>query len=63
MQAKASKITATIATKASYYYSLRNELIHERTIVPVSDREVEDYRSVIEMILKALFSIRFPKAN
>lgn len=63
VQAKVPKITPMIVSKANFYYGLRNKLIHERTTVPVSDREIADYRGVIEQVLKTLFAIRFPKAT
>lgn len=62
VQAKVpTKITSAIVTKAAHYYGLRNKLIHERTTIPISDREVLDYRNVIERVLQALFGLKFPE--
>lgn len=60
VQAKVPRLTADMVTKANHYYGLRNKLIHERTMIPISDREVADYRSLIESVLRILFSLRFP---
>lgn len=42
-----------------YYYNLRCKLVHERATVPVSDRDLIDYRSVVEKILKRMFGLHF----
>lgn len=60
VQAKVPKFTDAMATKADFYYGLRNQLIHERTTVPINDRQIEDYRKLIENILKLLFGLKFP---
>lgn len=54
------EIDATTEKKLKYYYSLRNKLIHERASAPILDREIADYRNIIETILAKMFAIRFP---
>lgn len=46
--------------KMESYYLKRNKLIHERATVDVSAEEVEIYRKLVEVILRKLFSVRFP---
>jgi hypothetical protein len=62
VQKQVPKITAAMAIKADFYYGLRNQLIHERTTVPINDRHVDDYRQLIEVILKILFGLKFPSS-
>ena len=50
----------TLLTKVSHYYDLRNNLTHQRATVEVSDRDVEDYRKVIQRVLRTLFKLKFP---
>ncbi|MEJ2816404.1 ATP-binding protein [Caulobacter sp. CCG-8] len=58
----ASKVTLpqTLLTKVSHYYDLRNNLTHQRATVEVSDSDVEDYRKVIQRVLRTLFRLKFP---
>jgi hypothetical protein len=44
--------------KISHYYLRRNKMIHERATVDASDREIQDYRSVVERVLKELFGLQ-----
>lgn len=60
VQAKVPRFTDAMASKADHYYGLRNQLIHERTTVPINDRQVEDYRKLIESVLRILFNLKFP---
>ncbi|WP_457937132.1 ATP-binding protein [Mesorhizobium sp. 10J20-29] len=60
VQAKVPKFTAAMATKSDFYYGLRNQLIHERTTIPIHDRQIEDYRKLIERVLNILFGLNFP---
>lgn len=60
VQAKVPKLTNDMVVKVNFYYGLRNKLIHERTMVPINDREVADYRALIQKILNILFGLRFP---
>lgn len=60
------EVTAHIAfpqtwiNKINHYYDLRNNLVHQRASVPVSDGDVQDYRDIIEKVLKKLFELKFP---
>jgi hypothetical protein len=53
-------LPTTLLKKINHYYDLRNNLIHQRATVAVTDAEVSDYRGVIEKVLKKLFSLKFP---
>ncbi len=50
----------TLINKVHHYYMLRNNLIHQRATVPISDHDIVDYREVIEGVLKKLFKVKFP---
>jgi hypothetical protein len=45
--------------KINFYYALRNKLVHERSTVGISDSQIEDYRSVVETVLKKMYKLRF----
>lgn len=45
--------------KIDYYYRLRCKLVHERVTVGISDNQIEDYRGVVQKVLKRLFKLRF----
>lgn len=60
---KEPRLTDAMIQKAAHYYGLRNKLIHERTTIPINDREIADYRGLIEKVLKILFGLKFPKAS
>lgn len=62
VQAKVPKLSAAMLAQADFYYGLRNKLIHERTTVPINDRQIEDYRKLVESVLKLLFGLKFPPA-
>jgi hypothetical protein len=47
--------------KIGYYNGIRNKLIHQRASGSVPESEVEDYRKVVESVLKTLFKIKFPR--
>lgn len=53
-------LPATMLAKIGHYYDLRNNLTHQRATVPISDNEIDDYRGVIEKVLKKLFDLKFP---
>jgi hypothetical protein len=44
---------------ASYYYALRNKLIHERVTVNVVDSDIKNYRRTVEQLLHSLFDLNF----
>lgn len=45
--------------KVNYYYTLRCNLIHQKATSAVTDNEVNDYRDLVEGILKLLFKLKF----
>ena len=45
--------------KIDYYYKIRCKLVHERASVQISNSEIEDYREVVERVLKELFQLKF----
>ncbi|UWQ32181.1 ATP-binding protein [Leisingera sp. M527] len=55
------KIDGSTEAKLKYYYGLRNKLIHERASVQILDRDIVEYRGMVEKLLRAMFQIRFPK--
>lgn len=63
IQTVTSKVTlpASLLAKVSYYYLLRNKLIHERATVGITDAQIADYKQVIERVLTKLFGIKFPR--
>jgi hypothetical protein len=44
--------------KARRYYNMRSKFIHERATVDITARDVKNYRSVVQKILKILFDLR-----
>lgn len=52
-------LTAAHISKIEHYYILRNSLIHERATQQITDYQVNDYRSVVENVLKKLFGLKF----
>lgn len=57
------KLTKTQLSKISHYYGLRNKLIHERASVGITERQVDDYRHIVEQVLSQLFGAKFPKRS
>jgi hypothetical protein len=49
-------------TKIAYYNNLRNKLVHERASVSIPDREIADYREVVEKVLSRLYGLKFKGA-
>ena len=41
--------------KINHYYWCRSKLVHERANVLITDKEVEDYREIVESVLNELF--------
>jgi hypothetical protein len=56
-------LSATLLGKVAHYYGLRNKLIHERATVGITDHQITDYRRTVELVLKKLFKLKFPKPN
>lgn len=50
----------TLLGKVSHYYEIRNNLVHQRATVLITDEQVDDYRKTIEQVLKKLFGVKFP---
>ena len=48
-----------IWNKVEYYYRLRCKLVHERVTVGVNDNDIEDFREVVERLLRKLYNLRF----
>jgi uncharacterized protein YutE (UPF0331/DUF86 family) len=53
------RVKADIWKKIAFYNGLRNKLVHERGTVGLSDDQIEDYREVVESVLKKLFKLKF----
>ncbi|MBU2617546.1 MAG: ATP-binding protein [Euryarchaeota archaeon] len=45
--------------KIRYYYQLRCKLVHERATVGITDEQIEDFREIVQKILKKLFKLNF----
>jgi hypothetical protein len=45
--------------KINHYYWCRSKLVHERASVSISDKEVNDYREIVQSILTRLFGELF----
>ena len=45
--------------KINHYYRLRCKLVHERVTVGISDEQLQDYRDVVQGVLKKLFKLKF----
>ena len=52
-------IDSTTWRKIDYYYTIRCKLIHERATVQINDYQINDYREIVEEILKELFGLEF----
>ncbi len=55
------KIDANTEAKLKYFYGLRNKLIHERASVQILDRDINEYREIVEKLLRKMFGVRFPQ--
>jgi len=53
------KISKTLWKKIEHYYQLRCKLVHERVTVGVRDSQIEDFREVVQKVLKKLFKLKF----
>lgn len=56
---KYTMIDPKIWKKIDYYYNIRCKLIHERASIQITDSEIEDYREVVEEVLRQLFKLKF----
>lgn len=57
------KLSKTLINKVQHYYGMRNKLIHERATMQITDHEITDYRRTVELVLKKLFKLQFPKPD
>src|SRR5262249_40901644 len=55
-----AKFPKKLLGKVNHYYDVRNNLIHQRASVLITDEQVEDYQGTIELVLKKLFGVKFP---
>jgi hypothetical protein len=56
---KHAKIPERDWKKIEHYYNMRCQLIHRRASVSISDREIRDFRTTVEGVLRKLFKLRF----
>ena len=54
-------VTFTKATwkKVEHYYRLRCKLIHEKVTVGISEEAIQDFRELVEKILRKLYKLKF----
>lgn len=45
--------------KVEHYYRLRCKLVHERVTVGISEEEIQDFRELVEKILRKLYKLKF----
>jgi hypothetical protein len=45
--------------KIEHYYRLRCKLIHERVTVGISDQQLQDYRDIVEKVLRKMYKLKF----
>jgi hypothetical protein len=55
------KISKDKWKKIKYYYLLRCKLIHERVTVGINDDQIEDFREVVEGVLRKLYKLDLKK--
>jgi len=53
------RIKKEIWQKIDHYYRLRCKLVHERVTVGIGDGQIEDFREVVESVLKKLYKLKF----
>lgn len=46
--------------KIKYYYNLRCKLVHERSSANITDTELQEYRTLVQRVIKKLFNMRWP---
>jgi len=47
--------------KVNYFYNLRCELVHKRIAVTISDDDLENFRELVEYLLKKMFKLNFSR--
>ena len=55
-----SRVLLTIDTwkKIEHYYKLRRKLVHERVTIGITDSQIQDFREVVEGVLKKLYKLK-----
>jgi hypothetical protein len=48
--------------RIEYFYQLRNKLVHEKATVGINDAQIENFREVVESVLKKLFKLKFARS-
>ncbi len=59
LKQKPTLLTDVERQKLDFYYRLRCKLVHERSTAGIQEEQVDDYRNLIQRILKDLFKIRW----
>jgi hypothetical protein len=54
-------IQDTAWKKIAHYYQMRCQLVHRRASVAVADREIVDFRAIVQAVLGKLFRLKFAK--
>lgn len=49
--------------KVNYFYNLRCELVHKRIAVTISDDDLENFRKLVEYMLKKMFKLKFDRES
>lgn len=52
-------LSADIWKKINHYYNLRCELIHKRATAGITDPQLQDYRELVEHVLRKLYGLNF----
>lgn len=52
------KLNLKFWKKIDYYYRLRCKLVHERAVVGVDDKQIDDYKEVVQKVLRKLFKLQ-----
>lgn len=52
-------VTQTVERQINHYYRLRNDLVHQRATPNVSDADINNYRKIVEGLLRKMFGLRF----
>ena len=53
------KLPKYVWQKIIYYYNKRCDLIHKRATAGITDYEIEDFRKIVQKVLKKLFDLNF----
>jgi hypothetical protein len=56
---KYKPMSEDIWKKALYYHGLRSKLIHERSVAQISDNEIDDFWTIVALVLGELFGLKF----